>query len=274
LVQPALIQELIQKGSLGRYTRLPLSQQELEELLSAIRYRPIDYCELITLFFDRYGEARAKALVGNKTVNYVRGIATLHRLWPQAKFVHLIRDGRDVYLSAARWKQADRLASEFATWREEPVSTAALWWEWQVRLGREAGSRLGHAHYHEVRYEDLVADPAGTCQALCEFLGVPYDESMLRIHEARQEPDGYLAVKPAWRPPTPGLWRTRMPQPDLVRFEAVAGELLDELGYPRGVDRELRVESLQHAFRLRRGFEGRPLPQYWSRTVPVKRLVR
>ena len=270
LVRPELIQKLIQKGSLGRYTRLPVSQQELEELLALTRHRPVAYSDLIAMFFNRYGEAQGKALVGNKTVDYVRTISALHGLWPQAKFVHLIRDGRDVCLSAIQWRRAARLASEFAAWSEDPVSTAALWWEWQVRLGREAGNLLGSALYHEMRYEDLVADPARVCQSLCDFLGVPYDEAMLRFHKGREKQDADLDAKHAWLPPTPGLrnWRTQMPEPDLARFEAVAGELLDELGYPRGVT-ELSVESVYHASELRQAFEGRPWPRQWPLIVPV-----
>jgi hypothetical protein len=275
LVLPALLQDLIHKGSLGRYTRLPVSQRELEELLARIRHCPIEYSELITLFFDRYGEARGKALVGNKTVDYVKNFYALHNLWPQAKFIHLIRDGRDVSLSAVNWRRSDRLASQHATWSEEPVSTAALWWEWQVRLGREAGTLLSQELYHEIRYEDLVSDPTGTCQALCDFLDVPYDEAMLRFHEGREREESDLDAKHAWRPPTPGLrnWRTQMSQPDQVRFEAVAGELLEELGYPRGIP-ELSAEDLHRAFRLRERFEGRPLPQRWLTALPADRFTR
>ncbi|HLF72706.1 MAG TPA: sulfotransferase, partial [Anaerolineales bacterium] len=116
LVRPGLIEDLLEKGGLGRYTRLPMDRQELEELLSASRHRPVAYSDLITAFFDRYGEAQGKALVGNKTVDYVRSISALHELWPQARFVHLIRDGRDVCLSAIQWRRAARLSSEFGTW--------------------------------------------------------------------------------------------------------------------------------------------------------------
>jgi len=262
LVTPAFIQHLSEKGGLGRYARLPMSRQELEDLLAS--GRPLSYAKLITLFFDRYGEARGKALVGNKTVDYVLSIPTLHSLWPHAKFVHLIRDGRDVCLSAISWRKASKLVSRFATWSEDPVSTAAVWWEWQVRLGREAGSSLGDELYYEIRYESLVAHPMEECAALCAFLGVAYDGAMLRFHEGRTKTDPGLGAKHAWLPPTPGLrdWRSQMPLEDVERFEAVAGDLLDELGYPRGAD-HLRAESLEQAATIRRLFEGRPLPERW-----------
>ena len=224
--------------------------------------RPISYAELLSKLFDRYGQAHGKALVGTKNAY---SIATLHSLWPQAKFVNIIRDGRDVALSANSWSKLPKLKERFATWREDPVSTAALWWEWQARVGREAGSSLNPDVYYEVRYESLVAQPAQTLAGICAFLGVPFDEAMLRFNEGREKEDGNLSPKHAWKPPTPGLrdWRSQMTPEDVEKFEAVAGDLLEALGYPRGA-KYLSRERLESAAKLRSVFEGRPLPQRWQ----------
>src|SRR5437867_7288328 len=120
LVTPRLAEGL---RSFGRYASLPMSQEELRDLLA--QEPPISYSRFVTLLFDRCGKARGKELVGNKTVDHARNIGTLHHLWPEAKFIHLIRDGRDVCLSALSWRRADKLASRFSTWRRDPVSTAA-----------------------------------------------------------------------------------------------------------------------------------------------------
>jgi len=87
--------------------------------------------------------------------------------------------------------------------------------------------------YREVRYEALVARPAEECARLCAFLGLPYDPAMPRFHEGRTRA-GADATS-SWLPITPGLqdWRSQMPPGDVERFEAAAGDLLDELGYPR-----------------------------------------
>jgi hypothetical protein len=108
-----------------------------------------------------------------------------------------------------------------------------------------------------MRYEDLVSSPDDTCARLCDFLGVPYDEAMLRFHEgrARNRPD--LDAKKAWLPITPGLrnWHNQMSPEDVERFEAAAGELLDELGYPRAFPRP-SPQCLEQAARLREAFTG------------------
>lgn len=259
LVTPNLVSELLQYP---RFDRLQIGREDLERLIG--NGEPVSYASLVSGLFDLYGKARGKALVGDKTPSYVGSLPTLHALWPRARFVHLIRDGRDVALSLIDWREGERIASE------DPLSTAALYWEHRVRLGREPGRLLGPDLYCELRYEALVADPAEACAALCEFLGVPYDEAMLRFHEGRTRTKPGLSAKKAWLPITAGLrdWRSQMSTEDVERFEAVAGDLLDELGYPLAAPRPT-AEAVEHAARMRSLFSddvsarGWRLPQRW-----------
>jgi hypothetical protein len=120
-----------------------------------------------------------------------------------------------------------------------------------MSLAREAGASLGDL-YHEVRYEELVHDPERVCRDLCAFLDLPYDEAILRLHEGRTRTEPGLTAKQKWLPVTPGLrdWATQMPDPDVERFEAAAGEILDELGYPRRYP-VLPAQAEEHAGRMR-----------------------
>jgi hypothetical protein len=220
-----------------RFCQFELSREEFAGLLDS--GQPVRYVTFLNGIFSLYGKRKGKQLVGNKTPAYVRRIPTLHALWPEAKFVHLIRDGRDVALSVLNWNHADRTAGRYSTWAEDPVSTTALWWKRKVRLGRQGGQTLPPDLYCEMRYEALVAKPEEECAKLCAFLGVSYDGAMLRFHEGRTQTKPGLDAKKAWLPVTPGLraWRTQMAPEDVERFEVVAGDLLDELGYPRAVAR-------------------------------------
>jgi LPS sulfotransferase NodH len=251
-VTPALVRRLT---SYPRFARWQIPVASLEALV-ADGSQPT-YAEFGSRFFDLYGAARGKVLVGDKTPRYVKDIPTLHGLWAQAKFIHIIRDGRDVCLSANAWRKAYKLQRRYPTWTSDPVAAAAAWWEWIVRLGRADGSQLGPERYYEVRYERLVADPAGECSALCRFLGVQYDDAMLRFHEGRTRVDPELDAKKAWRPVTSGLrqWRTQMRREDVERFEAVAGALLDELGYPLAAG-SLDGAARAHATRIRASFHA------------------
>ena len=94
LVTPELIPHLLAQPEFGG---LHIDQGKLEALLAT--RQPALYTDFVVGIFDHYGETQGKALVGNKTPGFVRRLRTLHTLWPEARFVHLIRDGRDVYLS-------------------------------------------------------------------------------------------------------------------------------------------------------------------------------
>jgi hypothetical protein len=221
----------------------------------------VGYADFVSALFDRYGESRGKRIVGDKTPRYVLSLPTLSRLWPTAKFVHLIRDGRDVSLSVLDWRKGPR---KFPTWQSDPISTLGLWWEWHVRLGREAGASLGDERYYELRYEALVADPERECQPLCDFLGLDYEPEMLRFHEGRTKSKPGLSAKKAWLPVTLGVrdWRAQMSTDDLSRFQAAAGDLLDELGYERPPVDVLEDQQARAA-RTRDAFEGHARAAGW-----------
>ena len=94
---------------------------------------------------------------------------------------------------------------------------------------------------------------------------------MLRYHEGRTRSKPGLSTKSAWLPVTGGLrdWRTQMEPDDVVRFESAAGDLLDELGYPRAAatiprkERE-RAAATRERFAEEADARQRPIPHAWS----------
>jgi hypothetical protein len=220
-----------------RLARFGIDPEELEALVPV--GERVEYRRFLAAFLELYARKRDKPRVGNKTAPFVRRIRTLHNAWPEARFIHLIRDGRDVCLSALSWPSAERSLGRYPTWNEDPVSTAAFWWERKVRAGREAGGPLGPSLYREVRYEALVSEPARECVALCGFLGLPFDEAMVRFERGATSGDDDLDRAHPWHPIMAGLrdWRTQMRDGGVERFEALAGDLLEELGYSRAFPR-------------------------------------
>lgn len=266
-VEPELLRALLAHK---RFPDLGMSAEQLEPLV--VSDPLVSYADFVSSVFDLYGQARGKRLVGDKTPRYVRCIALLHELWPQARFIHVIRDGRDVYLSR---KAMDRRrdGSWLARWPEHPAMSAGLWWSAKVRLARESGTSLGRAQYYELRYETLVDDPARECAALCAFLDVPYEPAMLRFNERDHNSRAVSARSGRSRkrlPVTAGLrdWRAEMSHTEIREFEATGGDLLDELGYARSAlapDEETVAEAARARIEfsdwmLRR---GRRLPRRW-----------
>lgn len=192
--------------------------------------RPADFASLVRLVFATYAKLQGKPRYADKTPPYVQHIPLLASLFPESRFVHIIRDGRDVALS-------------FVDQPFGPASVveAAMMWDQRVRAGRTGGTLLGSDRYMEVRYEDLVAEPQAAAERIAAFVEVPFDDGMLRYFE-RADQVVRATVHSAShtnvsRPPTKGLrdWRTKMSTRDRQFFDVVAGDLLDELGYERGV---------------------------------------
>jgi hypothetical protein len=210
------------------------------------------FAGVVEASFLAYADHHGKRRWGDKTPIYVLWIPLLANLFPSARFIQLIRDGRDVALSYLS-----------VPWGPRTIWQAAWKWDRDVRSGRRAGRALGVGRYLELRYEDLVRDPRGTLESASAFIRVEFSEDMLRFHEDGRErlfapSDGIPFHAGSARPPTAGVrdWRSQMPVASVRAFEAVAGELLGELGYALGAfdaGRYPRLEAsvMARAFDLR-----------------------
>jgi hypothetical protein len=217
-----------------RFARLGISNEVVDGAAAKSR----TYRELVSELYSEYGRQHGKQLAGEKTPDYCRCLPFLHGLFPWAKTIHIIRDGRDVALSTLEWAREGKGPGRFDLWNEEPVATCALWWRWQVSAGRQDGADLGSNQYCEVKYEALVARPDETLRRLVSFLDLPFASEMLAYHVGKQRHHPGLSAKKAWLPPTTGLrdWRTQMEAGDVELFEAIAGDLLSALGYERTLE--------------------------------------
>lgn len=185
--------------------------------------------EAIAAVFAAYATKKGKPRWGDKTPAYMRDLPLLERLFPEAIYVHLIRDGRDCALSFLG--MPDKAATQ--TWAHpRDAAGFACQWSTEIRAARALGRRVGDSRYFEVRYEELVAEPGHVVQEICSFASLAFEPAMLEPGEV--EPA--LAAKPHHRrlrePPSKGRdWRTEMSADDVSSFETVAGDLLAELGY-------------------------------------------
>jgi hypothetical protein len=185
--------------------------------------------------FGEFAHRQRKSFGGEKDPEYVRHLPFLHRLFPMARSLDIVRDGREVALSTLDWVTPSRYLGRLPLWAEEPVAVCALWWKRQVSAGRRGRAEVGADRCLEVRYEELVQAPENELRKIAAFLDLPFSSSMLEYHQGRMRDDPGLSTKDRWLPPTDGLrdWRAGFSERDLELFEALAGDLLDTLGYPR-----------------------------------------
>ncbi len=119
----------------------------------------------VRAFYAAYAARHKVERAGDKTPVYLDEMQAVARILPEAVFIHLIRDGRDV---ATSWAE---------TWfapSKDPVALLELW-AGKIMAGRAAAAGL---NYVEVRYEDLTRDPALTLKRLCEVIDLPYAPDM------------------------------------------------------------------------------------------------
>ena len=147
---------------------------------------------------------------------------------PDALFIHMIRDGRDVSLSLDA--RPHKWVRPFRWDRQNSLLVTGLFWDWMVRAGRKQGEKLG-GDYIEVRFEDLQADPHATLARIAEFIQHDLDyERILRVGIGSISAPN-TSFKGDHGGPV-GRWKTKMIAEKLAMFEKLVGSTLQELGYP------------------------------------------
>jgi len=117
---------------------------------------------------EDYMRTRGKTRWAEKSPLYTLHLDLIEELYPEAQYVHLIRDPRDVVASTKeRWGYRAGLGTALRKWRR------------YVETAQAFGARVGPTRYHELRYEDLVAEPERQMAGLLEFLGEPWDPAVL-----------------------------------------------------------------------------------------------
>jgi hypothetical protein len=186
---------------------------------------------------ERWAETTGEHLL------YMREIK---RAIPNARVIHVIRDGRDVALSWEKLSQIRPLPWD----RKRAAMAAAIYWEWFVEKGRNAGRALG-SDYIEVRYEDLVRRPAEVLKDLEAF--VEHDLDYERITEVGigsvSAPN--TAFKNEKRSPI-GRWKTDLSEEDVATLEGLIGGSLEKMGYELSTKRSKRpaLIAMRAAYRL------------------------
>lgn len=168
----------------------------------------LDFVELVNDFLNQKRLRDNKDIVG-ATVHFQ--FRKLRRIWPQAKYVYLYRDGRDVASSIVRMGWAGN------------VYVAADWWLEAEKEWKELHPALDRANWIEVRYEDLVANSMVQLGRICTFLGTEYSDKMFDYSKTSTygPPDVSLIAQ----------WKKGMRRVDVQRLEDKVGDRLSSRGY-------------------------------------------
>jgi hypothetical protein len=233
-----------------RWADFGLEEADLRQSMAALsRFNTAD---AIRSFYLLYAGRHDKARWGDKTPDYVRKMKKIQNTLPEARFIHVIRDGRDAGLS-----QNKRVVKR----GKQPVPGRELARRWRKRIVKSRIDAESVDHYTEVRYEDLITETEAVLRRVCEFIELDFDPAMLTYHERAeermQEMAGALPAKKGRpereagerlaahaltkEPPKAervAVWKREMEAEENAEFEQAAGYLLDELGYETATPRD------------------------------------
>ena len=216
-----------------------LDAEALRAAVAAIE--PFDLSEALRAFYRLYAARFGKSRWGEKTPMYCLRMDVIEQVLPEARFIHVVRDGRDVAVSLReQW---------FSPGHD--IAIQADYWRSNVLTAHRLGA--SRRHYMEVRYEDLIHDTQAELRRVSGFLGVGYHDCMLDYHRnacarlaehhGRHRLDGSVVVSEERRrqqqahavlPPNPariGLWKDAFSSEEKRRFLEIAGDALAQFGY-------------------------------------------
>jgi hypothetical protein len=179
------------------------------------------YRDVLDAVFGQLAAHNGMVRWGDKTPSYNDNLTALYQLFPDAQFVHAVRDGRDVALSIRQTSFGPK----------NPCECAQAWARTQHAI-RLFAARIPPSQFHQVRYEDLTQRPLETLKAVGLFLGVRVDDTVVSAMQAGLPADV--------RSGNSGKWAQTMHPRDLERFEGVAAHSLMAAGYMLGLQGHAR----------------------------------
>ncbi len=167
---------------------------------------------------DAGGVSETLRVWGDKSPAYRTDLPLLARLFPNSRVLHVIRDVRDVCLSAQM------------AWGAHPLRTAQTWAS-DIETCRADSVELGHRHYLEVQYEALLDNPKHEFSKVCDFLDLEFSADMLKL-SGPVDPLGQTADAREVVAHNKGHWKEALPTDTRTQIEGIAGTVMNACGYP------------------------------------------
>lgn len=191
--------------------------------LSGVRLR-----DLVEIVYRWHMEVEGKSRWGDKTPAYIEIVPALAAMFDDAKFIHLIRDGRDVAKSFQR-----------QGWHGPWMYGYTREWRRAVELDLKLGRTLLNERILRVRYEDLVLQPEAALRRVCAFIDERFEDQMLRwrgrVDEAipGREKGIHASLDRDMDSSDVGRWKREMTSREVFVAEALIGAQLSHFGYER-----------------------------------------
>lgn len=176
--------------------------------------------DVISAIFQLNADAEGKKFWGEKTPYYILHLPIIKEMFPDARIVHIIRDGRDCAISMLERRWDLRIYN---------IYHAAYTWTKYVKSGQDFG-KINPDSYFEIHYEDILTSPQKSLKALCNFLDAKYNDSLVNFKKSNETGKTPLLKRPL-QIDNMQKWKNQMSKKQIQLFEAMAGSTLTENGY-------------------------------------------
>lgn len=198
--------------------------------------------EVFDLLMNSFLAAKSKLRLCESTPQHLQNIQEILELYPQAKFIHLIRDGRDTTSSLTRMP-----------WRPNGLLNNSRFWVQNLKKASKIITKLGKdsTSIMELRYEELVLNPEESLQKVCKFINEDFEPALL--DDSKQEQIIYSSWESTWKqktrekidPGSIGCWRKELDEDEQAILNWYLRDILTGLGY----------ESVKQKLKLRQWFK-------------------
>jgi len=198
------------------------------------------FANFLSGFFDNFQENNGNKRLVEKTPHNVYVMKELGEIFPNAKFIHIVRDGRDVASSLVKMNWFG--ANNEPVWYVKNIENASKYWIQSVLKGiNDANDPILKGRVKLVRYEDLITDPKKVLESVLEFIGEPWDDAVLEYNKVERgfEPveSSTKQVSSTLYDSSKGRWRKDFEIKDVLSFIKMGGgQLLYHLGYEKDLE--------------------------------------
>lgn len=229
-----LIKDLLQTDFLSEWDPRPDFDDIVEALDRNSFHGVVD--ALMTAWLKKDGKKRW----GEKTPWHMYFWREILEGFPDAKFIHIVRDGRDAAIS---WQKA--------RFGPKHIYLSAKRWKHFLDVFKDFKKQVKSENLYELRYEDLLEEPERIVHEICAFIGEDYSDEMLAFHKTTKsyptdKNNDKNLTQPLMRS-NKDKWRKQLSSNESRIFEAVAGSELEEYGYARVVP-DAHMSTLEKAY--------------------------
>lgn len=216
----------------------PLTPAEVEHLLAATRTNPT-HSAVYRQVFDHLTARAGKRRWIEKTPQHTYFIDVIKAAMPDALFVEIVRDPRDVLASKKRFRQvvntSPRFTPEERAYLHKQRVYDPLWdalaWRLAVRTARLASRRYPESVF-TLRFEHLMAEPEAVVRAVCDFVGLSFDPAMLDVKWVSTAEGVHDHMRGFQSEPL-GRWKSTLWPAEVLVAQAIAAPYMRAFGYER-----------------------------------------